>query len=445
MKNMNIKTGVSFALLAVMAVTMTSSAPKAIANDNVPNAGKILITSDNLDDVLFANNPDTIDAMNAVMRAKDQLNIARAQLLPSLSLNVIMTISNPPMFFVNSISCLVPFIFPGNWFDARAARAGEGAAVMGFYIARLNAYSQAYALTEEVGGDTEVYGAMQDHFARFQQYVDNLQLQADLGVIPQFDVERAKVELGKYEMDLSALRQLIDEERAAIRKLFGFSITQDFDIQMAEVGPSPYETSTAAASLDDIVARAPERQQIDELIVQARAQVHSAVWAFLGGCQGNQGGFGNGAPSSAFSLSTGVQVNIGFGYYAQIQLAKRNVVDMQHRQQELKLELGSVLETSIADINEIKIRDAIAQQNLATSEAMLAEQSELLPLGRVSVKDMLDTYSALSVSKTTSLANHTALQGHRITLKRVTLEDGFFKVYNNSRRALQLGGGSGSH
>jgi outer membrane protein TolC len=443
MKKMNVKTGVTIALLAAMA-TMAGSAPKAIADGNVP-AAKILITSENLDEVLFANNPDTIDAMNAVMKAKDQLNIARAQLLPSLSLNLIMTISNPPMFFVNSISCLVPFIFPGNWYQARAARAGESAEIMAFYIARLNAYSQAYALAEEVSGDVEVYGAVQEHFARFQNYVDNLQLQADLGVIPQFDVERAKVELGKYEMDMSVTRQLIDEERAAIRKLFGFSITQEFDIQMADVGPSPYETQTAAESLDDVVARAPERQQINMLISQAQAMVHVQAWAFLGGCQGNQGGFGNGAPSSAFSLSTGVQVNIGFGYYAQIQLAKRNVVDMIHRQQELKLELGSVLETSLADINEIKIRDALAQQNLATSEAMLAEQSELLPLGRVSVKDMLDTYSALSVSKTTSISNHTALQGHRITLKRVTLEDGFMKVYNNSRTALNNGGGSGRH
>jgi outer membrane protein TolC len=430
--NTKIKNGVSAALLAVIAATMAGTAPMATASDvNVP--AKILITSQNLDEILFANNPDVVDAMNAVAKAKDQFHIARDELLPSLSLYVIMTISNPPMFFVNSLSCLVPFIFPGSWYDMHAARSGLSAETMAFYITKLNAYSQAYALTEAFGGDTQVLAAMEAHYARLQDYVNNLQLQADLGVIPQFDVERAKIDLGKYAMDLSTTRELIDAERAAIRKLFGFNISQDFDVQMQEVGPSTFETSTAPQSLDDIVARAPERLQIDYLISEAQSQVKSAWWAWLGGCQGNQGGFGNGAPSQAFSVTTGVTMNVGFGWYDRIQLAKRNVTDMIHRQAELKLELGRVLETTLADIKEIKIREDLAKQNLAQAEAMLAQQNELLPLGRVNVKDMLDTYSAVSQAETSLITDHTALDGHRITLKRVTLEDGFMKVYIDAR------------
>jgi multidrug efflux system outer membrane protein len=206
------------------------------------------------------------------------------------------------------------------------------------------------------------------------------------------------------------------------------------------VAASPFETSTAASSLPYILARAPERRQIDLLIASARSQVKAAQWSFVTGCQGNQGSFATGNTSSALSLSTGFTVNIGFGYYPRIQIARRNVQDMILRQRELELELGRVLETSVADIGEIKIREVQAEKNGAIAEAMLSDQNQLLPLGRVSVKEMLETYAAISAAHTETVASKVGLDGHRITLKRVALEDGFLKVFIGSRRQMELGG-----
>jgi hypothetical protein len=37
------------------------------------------------------------------------------------------------------------------------------------------------------------------------------------------------------------------------------------------------------------------------------------------------------------------------------------------------------------------------------------------------------------------VSSRVALDGHRITLKRIALEDGFLKVLINSRRQMELG------
>jgi multidrug efflux system outer membrane protein len=430
--------GIATGLLVVLTFSLSGAAQTAFADASISN--KIVITPENLDEVLFANNPDAIRAMTQVSKAKDQVNIARAEVLPSLSLNLTLMFSNPPMFMVNSASCLVPFLFPGAWYGFAAAKHAAGAETMAFHIARLNVYSTAYALTTQVGGDVQILQNQEAHFARLDEYVKTLQLQADLGVISQADVMKGQLELGRMTNDLSKLRQLINDERAALRRLFGFTIDQDFDIAMTRVNESPFESQTPAASLSYIVARAPERRQIDQLIAQAQSQVHQAQWAFLAGCSGSQGSVSNYSAASAFSISTGLSINIGFGYYPRIQLARRNVEDMLLRQKELDLELGRVLETSVSDIAELKLRQEQSEKNAALSEQMLEEQNQLLPLGRVSVKEMLETYASISNSRVETVASKVGLDGHRITLKRVALEDGFLKVFINSRRQLELGG-----
>jgi outer membrane protein TolC len=308
---------------------------------------------------------------------------------------------------------------------------------MAFHIARLNAYSTAFALAEQVGGDTAILRTREAHFLRVKEYVDNLKLQAQLGIIPQSDAIRGELDLGKKEYTLSQLRQLVAEERAAARKLFGFSIGQKFEIQMDTVPPSPFEDQIPESTLSAIVARAPERLQINALISQAHAQVHSAQWAWLGGCQGNQGNFGNGAGAQAFSVATGFSVNIGFGYYPRIMLAKRNVQDMINRQSEQTLELGRVLETSVGDIRELKLRKSISEANIALAERLLAEQNSLLESGNGSAAQTLQAYEAISMATVDAQTAQLGLDGHRVTLKRVALEDGFLKVYINSRCLLE--------
>lgn len=435
---LNPKQTIAAVMLVVVTLAAAPMSTQAIANDATPSTDKITITSENLDTVLFANNPDVIMAMNNIMKAKDQINIARAQLLPSLSLNLILAISNPPMFLLNTTSCLVPFLFPSLWFDYAASKHRFGAEVLGFHLTKLNVYSQAFALVIQVNGDELVLGAQTAHVGRLDEYVKYLQLQSDLGVVPQGEVMLAQLELGRLKTELFTLRQLVDDERAALRKLFGLKIDQEFDFAMSAVTPSTFETESPAALLPDVVARAPERLQIDQLIAAAQSEVRSAYWAWLGGCQGSSTGYQTGGNGGAFSASTGLSINIGFGYYPRIQLAKHNVTEMVLRKQELGLELGRVVESTLADISEIKGREAESKQTNAIAERMLADQMQLLPLGRASVRDMLQTYNSIDQAHTTLLASDTALDGHRITLKRVTLEDGFLKVYIDSRHQLEL-------
>jgi hypothetical protein len=112
---------------------------------------------------------------------------------------------------------------------------------------------------------------------------------------------------------------------------------------------------------------------------------------------------------------------------------------MINRQNEQTLELARVLETSVTDIRELKLRKTQADANLAIAERLLDEQNHLMQSGQGSAQATLQAYEAISQATVDAQMSQYGLDGHRIIFKRVALEDGFLKVFINSRRLLEFG------
>jgi outer membrane protein TolC len=426
------------ALALTLAIGISAAgAPAALAD--TPR-GPLVITAENLDEVLFTGNMDVVRAMSTMLRAKEQVSLARAGLLPSLNLNfnAVTSFVAAPLFMINSASCLVPFLFPSAWFELRAANRAYSAEKMAFHITKLNVYATAYALASRVAADEAILDIMNAQFSRVSEYVHGLQVQYDVGLIPHAEVLRGEMELGRMRAELGKLRDAVTTEKATLRKAFGLPLTQDFIVAVGDVAPSRLENLSAVSALEPVLLRAPERRQIDLLIAAARAQVRQAEWAFLAGCSGSQGGVSTGG-TGAFSLSNGALVSIGFGYFPKVRIAKANVRDLETRHGELRLELGRQLETTLSSIRELNARTAQSVRDVELAEQMLTEQQHLFELGRSSVKDILDTYTAISRAKVEAVSISSALASHRITLRRIGLEDRFLKVLIDSRRELEIG------
>ncbi|MBI3558659.1 MAG: TolC family protein [Deltaproteobacteria bacterium] len=400
----------------------------------------IVVTPKNLDKILFGNNIDITKAMAQVLRAKQSVNAARADLLPSLNLNFIQAISATPTFLVNFASCLVPFLFPSKWYALKQADKSYASDITGLEITRLNTYAMALNVLVHVKGDEQVMETVAQTVAGIDEYVKGLEVQSKIGLMPRADVLRGTIEHGRLAADYIKIGETLADEHAALRKMLGFNIEQKFTIELGDEIPSIYEDMLPTNPvLTKMLMRAPERTQLDFLKEAAEAGVGNARWAFLGGCSGQAGTASSVAGGSAFTVTASATLSLGFGYFPTIALAKRNVKDVEIRQQELGLELGRVLESALADIAGEKTRITNAETSVQASEALLAEQNYLLDLGKVTVRERLDAITNLARAKTEVLSARNTLSGHRITLKRLALEGKFLKVLIQSNRDLELG------
>lgn len=429
------------AILA-LSLLLTQSGALALAADHVifPEASKntVSVTPENLETFLFAGSTDIARSMNNVQRAKNQVEVARGDLIPSLNLNLIAVITNPPMFMVSSVSCLVPFLFPSKWYEFSAAKKTAVAEAAGLEITKLNAYAAAYTLLSRFAGDETVYRLMNEQYLHLERYVAGLQAQYELGLISQADIHLSDLELSRMRGELARLSENMDVQRAALRKMLGFSLDQKFNVAFSEEGASRIEDSAATqATLLQVYDRAPERRQLELLYEAADSHVSASSWAFLAGCSGSQGNFGPTDSGQAFTQSTSVGIGIGYGFFPKVSLAKRSRDEIVIRQKEMVLELGRVLESTQKSIQSLKTRMNESVRGLQIAERLLTEQTQLAELGKASVKNVLDAFSAVARAKIELAASKTALEGHRITLKRTALEGRFLKVLIKARKEFE--------
>jgi outer membrane protein TolC len=221
MKNRLIHTTLALTLALVLAVPGHAN---FAATELAPANGVLVVTPEKLEEILLSQNTDVMRQMNTVMRAKDQVNAARAELLPSISLNLVMLISNPPAFLLSSVSCLIPFLFPSKWFNLDAAKKTFSAEVTAIHLAKMNMFASAYSLLLAVAGDEAMLTMVRQQHARLEEYVNGLRVQNELGLIPQADMIRGEIDLNRTKIDLSKTAELIAQERAALRKMLGLAI-----------------------------------------------------------------------------------------------------------------------------------------------------------------------------------------------------------------------------
>ncbi len=395
----------------------------------------ISITPDNLEELLFSGSTDVAKEMNNVLRAKSNVDVAYGSLIPSLSLNLGVVVASPPLFLISSVSCLVPFLFPSSWYGYGAAKKEALAEAAAFEITKLNAFASAYVLLSHFSNDEAVLAVLTEQYRRVDEYVQSVKEKAGKGLLPQLDAWRAEFELRKMRLDVSRLDETIGIERAVLRKMLGLNIEQAFQIQFADEQPSRLEQEPLTQPLVfELFNQAPEHRQLELLLASARERVKASSWAFLAGCAGSSQGNWGPSTTNGFSFSSTFSVSIGYGNFPQISLSRRNVDDISIREKELLLELGRLLESTVKSITQQKLRLEEAAKAVELGERILIEQTRLADQGKASRKDLLDTANGIARTKIEYLNARSAIEGHRITLKRMNLEGKFSDILLKARR-----------
>lgn len=416
-----------------------SAAKKTAAVAEQPATPIVVVTPENLQSLLAAGHNDVVQEMSAVLTARDSAELARDELLPSINLNLGLTVVSAPGFLASSVSCLVPFLFPSNWYDYYAAKNTFLAEAKSAQTITLNAYATAYSLLTRVAADQAILEILRAQLGRAQTYATEIEMQFRAGFIAKLDVSRTHAELAKSKLEFDKAELGLRTELAAVRKMLTLPASTQLVIALPEPLPSSLEEletpSAIQAALAKIEETAPELEQMQLLEKAAQNNVKSVEWSFLDGCSGSQGTVGNHS-TSAFQPSGSFDLDLGVGLFPSIRVAKRALSDLAWRKGQIQAEMSRVLETSLAGIETSKALKETSAQYQASAEHLVSTQAHALEVGHATLKDLLDSFGAMTAAQIEHINAGVGLASFRTALNRLALENEFATLATSSQQQI---------
>jgi outer membrane protein, multidrug efflux system len=402
------------------------SAP-AFASGTPKKPAPVVLTPETLRTDLVKSNSSILIALNQVYQSKDQVNIARGNLLPRLNLGTLIGIATGgPAFSLGAITMLLPFLVPSNWANLHQSENLLQSEKLSYKLMQLNTYATAYTLLATIQGDIALRGVV------WQQYQDLVSIHDWLvnqrkytGAVPQEDIDNADAQAKLSFANVSAMDELLDKERASIREMLALPLNADIQIQSAAVPASPFEGQPLAKAVAKVQAVAPENLQIAYMIKAGQDVQWSKVFSFIGDSSttvspSSKNPFGN--------LGVGTNFSIGFDYFPNIQLAADNIAQLQLQATQLKQQEQQLVEATLNSISEAqKQADAAAQ---AETELLSVYQAEFQKY-TLGLTDLLHVFSAQQNVSTASAAKVKAqidLDSLRVTMQRELIANEFAKL-----------------
>ena len=280
--------------------------------------------------MLLKNNMGILQQLNLVHQAKDQVMIARGNLLPKLNLGAIISgVASGPSFALSAVSFLLPFLLPSNWANLHQSEYLLEAQKVGYRLVGLNVFASAYTLYSAMLSDLairDVLAAEKEDLVTVRDWLEKQRRY--LGNVSQVDVDRADSEVKLAEANISAMDELLIRERAALREMLALDLDAKIILEPHHTPGFPAEDLTIPQLAGKIQAVAPENLQISFLEKAAEEARWGKSFGFLSGAGLNVGSSG----SVSFSkLAGSAQFSIGFDYVPGIQLASDNIETNQDK------------------------------------------------------------------------------------------------------------------
>lgn len=420
-------------VIAAILLAFFVSASAVFAAPKNPQ-GPVTINPESLRRLFLQRNVSIAISLNEVHQAKEKVNVARGNLLPSVNLGAV--ISSGPSFALTSVSFLLPFLMPSNWLDLKESAHLLRAQGTSYYIAQLNGYSSAYSIYMTILGDIELRNLLQIQYENLKSIEEQLKLPADLGIIRKEDYLQAQAQTQMSLVQVSQVEDLIRKEKAAVRELLGLPLTTEIIFETAEVAPSPVEGWSPQSLLTQIHEKSPENKQMNSMILAAQVSKWSKAFSFLGGSSlgatRSNGSFGD--------LQQTGSVNFGFAYFPSLKISNLNIEQLRLRKKELQLEQANLIEVTLGSLIEAQRQYSAAAQ--AHENLVQVYQAEVLrfKVGMTDLLHVLEASNALTNSVMNKIKAQTALSTLRINLHRLMISDQFAAIGNCEIERRSSGG-----
>lgn len=319
-------------------------------------------------------NYTVLEQAQKVYQAKETIQVARGELLPSLNIWKIVKVASNPLDLENWME-IAPFLSPSNWFRLEQSKIYYAAEVYGYRAMAANQVMNARVLFIKVNQDQKLYKVIRDYKSELQNVYDIVKVKVDLGMESPETAREIQIRILALEEDTIRMKVYLADARRELSFLTGGAGNVELTpkdvpaLDMKSKNKLPYESV-----INDIIARSNELHQYDELIRIVPSIKKEISFSFLGltpASFGTSGGFFDNVP---------IPSGLGFGTAPSINIAKS-------QEQVLRLQRQAIFETlrkqtkSASDQMgaEIDVRPIIQQrrQLAADNSAQLLEKLKL--------------------------------------------------------------------
>jgi outer membrane protein, multidrug efflux system len=388
-----------------------------------PNPQKVVVNPDYLRHRVLENNLSLEQELNNVKMQKDKMNIARAQLLPSLNLG--MFLFGGPAFMLSSISFLLPFLFPSNWMALDSAADEFNAQKISYKIMEMNVFGSALAMYYTVLADVKVQKIYEQQAQDLMDIYNAKKRLYDLiGTVSPEDLQQTLATAQLALASASQLKEMTNQEVAGLRQIMGLPLATIIEFDELNMPSSTWENKPIDSVLNQAILQAPENQQIDYLIKAAQANQLSATFGFLNqATMSSQSSNGQGA---TFGNMTGAaSFHFGIDYFPNLSLSAHNVDEVKLQRTQLDQQLTQTLESVLGSLVEANKQYDLTSQAEKSLINVYNITKEKYDFGKTSLVNVLVSHAQIAQAAIARVKAEMDLNQQRVNLHRVLVTDQF--------------------
>lgn len=374
---------------------------------------------------ILKSNTSVLSALNAVYQAKTSVSAARASVIPGLS--VTGAVQGGQGFALTTVSILLPFLLPSNWFNLDAHKKQLAAAGYAYHIVELNTYASALALELTVQGDLKMRDV-------YKQQLDNLQAIEDLvadkvliGTEATATLDQAKSQTNAAAVALSGLDERIAKERASLAQMLGLTAEQEktFVIDSYEMQTSANESTSVQQLINQLGDSYPELRQIKSLIQASEKQKWAGLFGIVSSASLSETASTSGSLGAMKGLGT---VVIGAGTFPALDLSNLGIAGLEIQSKAVERQTLATLEATLDSIAEAKKQLQYSAQAIANSSDAYEEVIDRYRLGTTDFLNVLQAENALVTVEVSQINVETDLETLRVGLNRALISNEFAAI-----------------
>ncbi|MGZ3744442.1 MAG: TolC family protein [Pseudobdellovibrionaceae bacterium] len=347
------------ALLSLLILTSSSFAKAPVQN--------FVLNPQSLQTQLLNGNLEVLKTLYAVHDAKDQVNIARANLLPSINLGALLDFAGGG-FILTTIDFLLPFLIPTNWYNYFSEKNLFEAEKLSYNSLQLNVYSSALSLYFTLLADRQAQAIYQLQYRNLQDIFEMQKKRNAVGLIPISDLMQTQAQAQMAGVKASQLAELNKQEIAALRKFLSLPLETNISLENSTMANSPSEFAPLQTTINKANNVSIERAQIQYFIKAAEDQKWAKLFSFINGASiGSRNLTGN---ASFDNIRASGTMNLGFAQYPTYLLNERHIKEIKLQDLMLQQENTRIVEATIGSLQEAK-----SQYDLATQAEIQMSQA----------------------------------------------------------------------
>jgi hypothetical protein len=359
-------------------------------------------------------NYTVLEQAEKVYQARQRIEFARGELLPSLNVWKLVNIVTNPLD-ISSWAEIAPFLSPSNWFRLEQNKVYYQAELHGYSAMLGNQVMNSRILFMKVNQDHRIMRFIRDYKTELESVYDIIKLKIDLGMEPPESGRELKIRILALNEDLIRMRAYLSDARSELAYIAGYAGNSEInpkDLRPVEISSKGKITYDRIAN--EVIYNASELKQFDEFLRILPSVSKEIQFSFLGmssASQGTAGGVFDQVPiPSGLGFATAPAMKIAKSQERVIRLQRQGVYETLLRQTK------SATDRLAAEID---VRPFVLQRR-SVSQELASQYLEKLKLGqKIDLVRLADAFHAKQMALAAVLENEVQFRMQKEKIDRL--------------------------